>query len=63
MLRSKISSMLRSAEVRQNVMLAGYWLLFGASFYVLEWLVPARKYHSGGYDQGGQKVPHRRSGR
>ena len=45
MLRSKISPMLRSAEIRLNVLLAGFWLLFGASFYALEWLVPARDYH------------------
>ncbi len=40
-----LRSMLRSGEVRRNVLLAGFWLLFGASFYALEWLVPPREFH------------------
>ena len=42
---STIRSMFRSAEVRRNVLLAGFWILFGVSFYALEWLVPARDYN------------------
>ena len=45
MQRSTLCTMLRSAEVRLNVLLAGFWLLFGASFYALEWLVPTREFH------------------
>lgn len=49
MLRSKpcstLCSMLRSKEVRWNILLAGFWILFGVSFYALEWLVPARDYN------------------
>ena len=45
MLRSNLWSMLRSAQVRRNVLLAGFWLLFGGAFYALEWLVPVREYH------------------
>ena len=40
-----LRSMLRSTQVRWNVLLAGFWLLFGASFYALEWLVPVREFH------------------
>ena len=29
----------------QDLLLAGFWLLFGLSFYALEWLVPERQYH------------------
>ena len=45
MLRSAFRYMFGTAENRRNLLLAGFWLLFGASFYALEWLVPARKYH------------------
>lgn len=40
-----LRSMLRSAEIRQNLLLAGFWPLFGICFYALEWLVPVRDYH------------------
>ena len=32
-------------ERRRNLLLASFWLFFGAAFYALEWLVPARQYH------------------
>lgn len=34
-----------SAEVRQNLIYAAFWPLFGICFYALEWLVPGRAYH------------------
>ena len=40
-----LRSMLPSAEIRRNLLLAGFWPLFGLCFYALEWLVPARDYH------------------
>lgn len=45
MLRSSLCSKLRSAELRRNLLLASFWLLFGGCFYALEWLVPAREFH------------------
>lgn len=32
-------------EIRRNLLLASFWLVFGACFYALEWLVPGRQYH------------------
>ena len=32
-------------EIRRNLLLASFWLVFGACFYALEWLVPNRQYH------------------
>ena len=32
-------------EIRRNLLLASFWLVFGACFYALEWLVPLRQYH------------------
>lgn len=34
-----------TAEKRWNLVLAMFWVVFGASFYALEWLVPQRQYH------------------
>ena len=35
----------RDRETIHNLLLASFWLLFGLSFYALEWLVPQREYH------------------
>ena len=35
----------RMAQYRKNLIWAAFWLLFGACFYALEWLVPQRRYH------------------
>lgn len=45
MLRSVLRFILGSAENRRNLLLASFWLVFGLSFYALEWLVPERQYH------------------
>ncbi len=37
--------MLRSRKMRQNLMLAAFWPVFGGLFYAMEWLVPERSYH------------------
>lgn len=37
--------MKRLAQYRKNLKWAAFWLLFGACFYALEWLVPQRSYH------------------
>ena len=40
-----LHSMLRRREIRQNLLLAAFWPVFGLCFYALEWLVPGRQYH------------------
>lgn len=40
-----LRSMLRTRDVRENLLLAAFWPLFGLCFYALEWLVPGRTYH------------------
>ncbi len=37
--------MLRTRETIQNLMLASFWLVFGAVFYAMEWLLRPESYH------------------